>query len=201
MFVQVIEGRTSDPDALQQRIELWHRELRPGAIGFLGSAGGCTTDGSFLIAARFEDRDAATRNAERPEQSAWWLESQSCIDGDATFHDTEDVRIMSHGRLDDAQFIQVMEGHVSDRLLADQLEAQSDPILAKVRPDLLGSITAFYGKDDFADMAFFSSEREARENESREMPADMAEMFGQWEKVMRVDRFLDIPEPWMTSQT
>lgn len=197
MFIQVIEGRTSDQDALRRRFDVWEKEVRPGAVGYLGSAGGCTDDGSFLVAARFEDRDAAMANSQRPEQTAWWEETESCLDGPATFHDTEDVRVMAHGRLEDAQFVQVMEGHVTDRARADALETESDAVLAELRPDLLGSITAYYGKDDFADIAYFRSEAEAREGEQREMPSDLAEVFGEWERVMKVDRYLDIREPWL----
>jgi len=199
MFIQVIEGRTSDPEAMRRRVEVWERELQPGAIGYLGSAGGCTADGSFILAARFEDSDAAMRNGQRPEQTEWWRETEKCFDGPATFHDTEDVHVMAHGRLEDAHFVQVMEGHVSDRARADELERESDPILAQVRPDLLGSITAFYGADGFADIAYFTSEQEAREAEKREMPPEMAEKFGEWEHVMKVDRYLDIREPWLTA--
>lgn len=197
MFIQVIEGRTSDPEALHSRMDVWERDLKPGAIGYLGSAGGCTADGSFIMAVRFADRESAMRNGERAEQSEWWRETERCLDGPATFHDTEDVYIMAHGRLEDAGFVQVMEGHVTDRARANELERDSDDILAQVRPDLLGSVTAYYGDDNYADFAYFTSEAAARRGEQQEVPAEMAEMFGAWERVMKVDRFLDVPEPWL----
>lgn len=199
MFIQVIEGRTSDPEALHRRIDVWQEEVQPGAIGFLGSAGGCTADGSFILAARFKDRASAERNARRKEQTAWWSETEASFDGPVTFHETEDLHIMSHGRLEGAQFVQVMEGHVSDRATAKQLELEADPVLAEARPDLLGSITAYFPEDEFADIAFFTTEREARTNESSEMPPEMADKFQQWERVMKVDRYLDISEPWVTT--
>ena len=31
MFIQVIEGKTKNPEALHERVELWQRELMPGA--------------------------------------------------------------------------------------------------------------------------------------------------------------------------
>lgn len=95
----------------------------------------------------------------------------------------------------------MMEGHVSDRSKAERLENEADPLLAELRPDLLGSITAYFDDDEYADMAFFTSEREARENERSEMPPEFAERFDQWEKVMKVDRYLDISDPWVTSAT
>ncbi len=197
MFIQVIEGRTSDPEALHRRMEVWERELKPGAIGYLGSAGGCTADGSFIMAVRFTDRKAAMRNGERAGQSSWWRETERCLDGPATFHDTEDVHVMTNGRLEDAGFVQVMEGHVTDRARAVELERESDSVLAQVRPDLLGSVTAYYGDDSYADFAYFTSEADAREGEQREVPPEMAGMLGDWERVMKVDRFLDVPDPWL----
>lgn len=199
MFIQVIEGRTTDPEALHRRIDLWQEELEPGATGYLGSAGGCTADGSFILAVRFVDRAAAERNARREEQTAWWSETEACFDGPVSFHETEDVHVMAHGALGDAGFVQVMEGHVSDRAAADRLELEADPLLAELRPDLLGSITAYFSEDEFADIAFFTTEREARENESREMPPEFSERFDQWERVMKVERYLDIPDPWVAS--
>ena len=197
MFVQVMHGKTSDPEALHRRLEVWEAELMPGAVGYLGSTGGCTSDGDCILIARFEDRESARRNSDRPEQGAWWAETEKCFDGPVTFHDTEDVHVMAHGKLEDAHFVQVMEGHVTDRARADELEREADPVLAEARPDLLGSVTAFYGEDNYADFAYFTSEEDAREAEQREIPPALADKFGQWEQLMKVERYLDITEPWL----
>jgi len=199
MFVQVIEGRTSDPEALHRRLDVWEKDLMPGAIGYLGSTGGCTSAGDCILIARFESRDAAQRNSDRPEQTEWWLETEKCFDGPVTFHDSVDVEVMAHGGLDDAHFVQVMDGHVTDRQRAVDLEHESDEVLKKLRPDLLGSVTAYYGDDEFTEVAYFGSEQEAREGEKAEMPPELADKFAEWESVMKVDKYLDIKEPWLTS--
>jgi len=56
---------------------------------------------------------------------------------------------------------------------------------------------AYYDEDNYADFAYFTSEAEAREAEQREIPPALAEKFGEWEQLMKVDRYLDITEPWM----
>ncbi|HKY15237.1 MAG TPA: hypothetical protein VJM33_09955 [Microthrixaceae bacterium] len=201
MFIQVIEGRTDDPEALRMRDEIWHRDLQPGAVGYLGSTGGVTTNGDVIIVVRFESEEAAQANAARPEQSEWWAETEKCFDGPVRFHDTTDVQQMRHGGADDAGFVQVMEGHVTDREQARQLEDQSDEVLADVRPDLIGTTTAFFPDDTFTEVAYFTSEQEARAGESAEIPPDVAERFAQWEGVMKVDRYLDLSDPWMASAT
>src|SRR5690606_9275632 len=100
----------------------------------------------------------------------WWSETEKCFDGPVTFHDSTDVHVMEHGRLEDAGFVQVMEGHVTDRARADELDREADQMLAEVRPDLLGSITAYFDDGEYADIAYFTSEDAARAAEQQEMP-------------------------------
>ena len=201
MFVQVIEGTTSDPDALHRRLEVWEAELMPGAIGYLGSTGGCTSSGDCILIARFESREAAQRNSDRPEQTEWWNETAKCFDGPVRFHDSVDVEVMAHGGFDDAGFVQVMDGHVTDRTRAIDLEHESDRVLADLRPDLLGSVTAFYDDGEFTEVAYFTDEASARSAERAEMPPELAEKFAEWESIMKVDRYLDIREPWLTASS
>jgi hypothetical protein len=199
MFIQVIEGKTTNPDAVHERLEVWTRDLMPGAIGYLGSSGGCTKNGDCILVARFVDAASARRNSDRPEQSAWWKETEKLFDGDVRFHDSEDVQVMEHGSLDNAHFLQVMEGHVTDRNRAVTIERQADNVLAEARPDLLGSVTAFFDDGEFTEVAYFTSESDARKGETGEMTEELSRQFEEWQKVMPVDRYLDITEPWLTS--
>jgi hypothetical protein len=200
MFIQVIEGKVRDEGALQRQIERWERELMPGAVGYLGSTGGCTSSGDCCLIARFESRDAAQRNSDRPEQSAWWRETEACFDGPVTFHDSEEVEVMQHGDLNKARFVQIMEGHVADRDRAMALERQSEPMLAELRPDLLGSVTAYYDKDAFTEVAYFTSEDAARQGETGPMTDEAQAMFREWQDVMKVERYLDINSPWLMAK-
>jgi hypothetical protein len=199
MFIQVIEGKTQDPDALHRQLEVWERDLMPGAIGYLGSTGGCTSNGDCILVARFESQEAAQRNSERPEQTQWWQETEKCFDGAVTFHDSVDVQVMTHGTLDEAQFVQVMEGHVTDRARAEALEREAEPMLAEMRPDLIGAVTAYFGDNEFTELAYFTSEEAAREGERREPPAEAMEQMAEWERIMKVERYLDIKDPWLIS--
>jgi len=198
MFVQVIEGKTNDPEAVHKRLEVWQRDLMPGAIGYLGSTGGCTSSGDCILIARFESRESAKRNSDRAEQGAWWAETEKCFTGPVRFHDTDDVQLMTHGELDQAHFVQVMEGHCSDRDRAVEIEHNADPLLAKARPDLLGAVTAYFG-DEFTEVAYFTSESAARAGEKGDMPDEMASTFAEWERLMKVDRYIDIKDPWLVS--
>jgi hypothetical protein len=195
MFIQVIEGRTHDPDALRAWFETWQRELQPGAIGFLGSTGGITDDGSVIFVARFESRDAAEANAARPEQDRWWKECEMCFDGPVRFHESVEARVMEHGPMTEARFVQVMEGHCADRARAMGLEQEADPLLRELRPDLLGSMTVYHDDGEFTEVAYFTSEEEARRAEQQAMPEAMVEQFEEWSRVLHVDRYLDLHDP------
>jgi hypothetical protein len=197
MFIQVIEGTTHDPEALHERMDVWERELKPGAVGYLGSTGGCTSSGNCILIARFEDVESARRNSERPEQDAWWRDTVKLFDGPVTFHDTSDVEVMTHGDMDTARFVQVMEGHVDDRQRAEALNREAEPLLATERPDLIGSVVAYYGEGEYTEAAYFTSEADAREGERKEMSPEMSERFKDFQELWHVDRYLDISEPWL----
>ena len=91
MFVQVIEGRVSDPESVRRQLDRWNDELKPQATGYLGSTGGITDDGRLIMFARFESEEAAQANADRPEQGEWFAEMAKCFDGDVSFTNSTDV--------------------------------------------------------------------------------------------------------------
>ena len=112
-----------------------------------------TDAGDCIMIARFATEEAARRNSDRPEQGAWWAETEACFDGPVRFHESTDVNVMRHGDADQARFVQVMEGHVSDRERARRLDEEADEILATARPDLIESITAYYDDGAYTDVA------------------------------------------------
>ncbi|MBK6858501.1 MAG: hypothetical protein IPG97_18620 [Microthrixaceae bacterium] len=195
MFVQVIESHTDQPDRVAALVDRWERDLRPGAHGYIGSTGGVASDGRFVVMARFVDRDAAQANAARPEQSAWWTEMEACLDGNVTFHETDDVVEMRNGDAQKAGFVQVMEGHVTDRDRAVALEHEMEDLLPELRPDLLGTTTAYFSDGAYAAVAYFSSENEARRREKDAMPDSLARQFEEWTRLQTVDEYIDLTQP------
>jgi hypothetical protein len=197
MFVQIINGKVKGPEAVRRHDERWRTEVMPGAKGFLGSTVGVADDNSFIAIVRFTDEASARANSDRPEQSAWWSEFEKELDGTPTFRESSDVALLFDGGSDKAGFVQVMEGSVTDRAKAEAMETpEMLDELRKARPDLLGSVRTWFDGNKFVDVAYFTSEADARKGEKSEEFAGPGEQYAQLFGDMT---FLDIREPILTS--
>ena len=107
-------------------------------------------------------------NSERAEQGQWWAETEKCFDGDVRFTDSDDVDSFLAGGSDDAGFVQVMKGHGTDRDQMHALDEQFEAHAASFRPDLLGGFRMWTAPDSYIEVAYFTSEAEARAGESKE---------------------------------
>lgn len=199
MFIQVIQGKVADRAGLQAANERWAAEVKPGATGWLGATGGIADDDTFVMTVRFESAEAARRNSERPEQSAWWAETSKCLEGDVTFVDCPEVTQWLQGGSDDAGFVQVIEGKTEhpDRL-RELLDRYGDEI-QKLRPELIGATIALHGDGAFVQTVYFTSEQEAREHEALQPPADLAEALAEEQDLMQDTSYIDLHTPWLLS--
>jgi len=201
MFAQVIQGRTSDAAGLRAALDKWVRDLAPGSIGWLGSTGGTTDDGRFIAVARFESADAAARNSGRPEQSAWWEETERLFDGEVTFRDSEDVTVDLQGDPERAGFVQIMQGKVTDPDRAKALMAEMNTdAMAAMRPDILGSVSIGHEGGDWTQVIYFTSEAEAREGEKKEPPPELQATMDEMMKLsVGPPDFFDLRQPMLHS--
>lgn len=194
MFVQVIKGHTGDPAGLRQQLERWRTDLKPTAVGFLGSTGGIADDGTVVLAARFADPASARANSDRPEQGEWWQATAAFFDGEPTFRESTDTAPLFDGGSDAAGFVQVMEGRVADRAKAEAFESPEmlDQLRA-ARPDLLGGLRVWYDDGTFVDLAYFTSEEAARQGEASEEfqgPSD------DYNALFEEMKFIDLRDPF-----
>jgi hypothetical protein len=166
MFVQVIKGKTKNPEAMLALGEKWQKELRPGAAGYLGSTIGAAADGTFLAAIQFSDDAAAKANSERPEQGAFFKEMAQYIDGEPVFRESSDTSTMFDGPTEKSTFVQVMESTCKDRAQAEAMESgEMLEQLRAARPDLLGGLRVWFDGGDVLEAAYFTSETDARHAE------------------------------------
>ena len=199
MFIQIIQGKCSRPEELHALAERWRDELAPGATGWLGGTYGFTDDDMFVGVVRFESREAAMANSERPEQGEWAGQMMALMDGPVEFHDCDDVTMMLDGGSDRAGFVQVIRGKVTepDRLKA--LMSDTD-MLHEARPDILGATLAIEADGTFTETIAFTSEAEARAGEKKEMPGMPAEVRDTMEMAMKDATFYDLHHPWFESR-
>ena len=197
MFVQVIEGRVRDAEALRRQWQEWMQDMAPDAVGWVGSTAGITADGRFIAAVRFESAETAAANSQRPQQDRWWSETEKALEG-ASFEESTDCSLMGQPR-DDAGFVQVMRGRVSDRRRIDELDAAFEATIGKVRPDLLGGQQIWLPDDEFLSVNYFTTEAEARTGESQPLPEDLARQFAEWQSLTTDLRWYDLNDPWLHS--
>lgn len=196
MFVQVIEGKVGDRDALRRQMDRWMTDLRPGAKGFLGSTAGVADDSTVIVFARFESGGAAKANNDRPEQGQWWSETEKAFAGPVSFSDSEDVETFLGGGSNDAGFVQVMKGSADrDRIRAvDQAFEQH---AKSFRPDLIGYLRLWMGPQSYVEVAYFTSEEAARAGEQQEPPPELRSTMGEFEQVMAGAQYIDLKDPWL----
>jgi hypothetical protein len=200
MFVQVVQGKTSDPEAMRTAVERWMRDLAPGAIGWLGTTGGITEDGRSIAVVRFESEEAARRNSERPEQDQWWAEMEQLFDGGATIRNSDDVTVDVQGDPDQAGFVQIMQGRGTDPERAKQLMAQDSDKWAAFRPEVIGSVVAGHEGGAYTMVMYFTSEADAREGERKEVPADLQANMEEMNKLsVGEPEFFDLKQPVIRS--
>jgi hypothetical protein len=202
MFIQIIQGRTSDADGLRAALDRWEEELAPGAVGWLGSTGGVTEDGRSIGVVRFESEEAARRNSDRPEQSRWWAETEKLFDGGATFRESTDVVVDVQGDPDQAGFVQVMQGRTSDPQRARELMTQDPDTWAAFRPDVIASVEALHDDGGYTMVLYFTSEADAREGERKEAPPELRAAMEEMNKLsVGEPEFFDLRQPVMRSAT
>lgn len=198
MFVQVIQGKVSDPARLRAQLDTWIAELAPGATGWLGSTSGVTADGRAVALARFESEEAARRNSDRPEQGAWWEEMAQLYDGEPTFHNSTAVETDMQGDPGQAGFVQVMQGRSSDNQRVRELMSGDPTDWSSFRPDVLGSLWLAHEDDGWTMAIYFTSESAAREGEQKEPPAELRERLQELETLaVGETTYLDLEDPWL----
>jgi hypothetical protein len=199
MFIQVIQGKAGDAAALRRNMDRWTAELMPGAAGFLGSTAGFTEDGTFIALARFESEEAAQANSDRPEQGAWWAETEKCFDGEVTFLNCTNVQQMLAGGSDEAGFVQIMKGHSDDVARMHELFLRHSADLKQGRPEVIGGLFTELDDGGYVDVMYFESEAAAREGEQKEMPSEVRADVEEGMRLQGDVTYFDLHEPILIS--
>jgi len=192
MFVQIIEGTTSNPDALIAAGDAWQEEVRPNAIGYLGVTSGVAGGGKAFTIVRFQDEASARANSELPEQGAWFEKHlATAYDSPPTFTESSDIDEFMGGGSNDAGFVQVMKSTGVDRAEIERLDKVFEKF-ADARPDILGGLRAWTGPDSCVDVMYFTSEADARKGEGSTEFSEHAVAYGE---LFGETTFTDLRDP------
>jgi hypothetical protein len=195
VFIQVIHGTCTRQDELRAVGESWREELGEGATGWLGGTFGFTEENDFFAIVRFESREAAMANSQRPEQGEWASRLAELLEGAPAFYDCDDVSSFLEGGSDEAGFVQVIRGQTDD---ATPIKAMlADPgDLKKMRPEIIGGTFALASDGTFFETVYFTDEESARKGEGLEPPTEVREAL---EAMMANASFYDLHKPWFES--
>ncbi|MER6938871.1 hypothetical protein ABTX24_04940 [Nocardioides sp. NPDC127514] len=196
MFIQMIQGPCTKQDEAHQLLDEWRRDLAPGATGWLGGTYGFTDDGQLIGVVRFESREAAMANSDRPEQGEWAAKMAEVMDGPMEFHDCDDVTLLFDGGSDDAGFVQIIRGKVDDPSRLKAMMTTDTTQLHEMRPEILGGTLAIEADGSFVETIAFTSEAEARKGEQIEPPEDVRREL---DYAMQGATYYDLHRPWFES--
>ncbi len=199
MFIQIIQGRCNDADRIHRLIDEWRDTIGSTAPGWLGGTYGVTDAGEFVAVVRFDSREAAAANSDKPEQGEWWAKMETCFDGEATFHDCDNAMMFLGGGSDDAGFVQIIQGRVTDTEKFRRFMEQPMDGLQEARPEIIGGTIAMEPDGWFTQTVCFRSEEEARAGEQQEMPTEMQGQYQEEMAEMQDVKYLDLHHPWFSS--
>jgi hypothetical protein len=192
MFIQVIQGRATNPPGIRRDLGRWQRQLAADADGWLGSTTGITQDGWSITVVRFASEAHARRNRDRPEQREWWRDASQHL-ARVISHDAPKIHLHWDGGAEQAGFVQVIQGHTDD--------IEHMATLAREAPHLLGMTVAEHADrpGDFTQIVYFTSEQDARRL-SPERPAAADEpVLERLPSLMTSARCFDLRDPQMLS--
>jgi hypothetical protein len=200
MFIQVIQGRATNPPGIRRDLGRWQRQLAADADGWLGSTTGITDDGWSITVIRFASEAQARRNSDRPEQREWWRDASQHL-ARVDLHDAPKVHTYRDGGSDQAGFVQVFQGHTDDLEQIVNLGRVQKEVLARDARHILGMTVAEHADQpgDFTQTVYFTSEQDARRF-AQEPPAEAEEpVLEQLRSLMATSRCFDLRDPQMLS--
>ena len=197
MFIQMVQGRCARQDEMRGIVDDWCGWMadRPG---WLGGTYGFTDDDRFVGVVRFDSREACRDCASAPEAAMCWAGAEALFDGSHEIHESEDVSMMLDGGSDDAGFVQVMRGKVTDadRFRHIMTDTEMTSMLHQARPEIIGATMAMESDGSFVETVAFTDEDSARKGEQLDMPTEVGEEMA---AAMAEVEYLDLHHPWFAT--
>jgi hypothetical protein len=196
MFIQAIQGKCSRREEVRRLSDSWVSENGGASPGWLGGTYGFTDDDDFFAVVRFESREQAMENSQRPETDEFAKKMGELMDGEPSFFDSDQVETFLDGGSDDAKFVQVIRGK-ADPGLWQKLGDGSE--LREMRPEIIGGTVAIQDDGSFVETVAFTDEASARRGESEMTAQPPPEVGEALQGLMEGAEFYDLREVWFSS--
>jgi hypothetical protein len=200
MFIQIIQGRATNPPGIRRDLGRWQRLLAADADGWLGSTAGITDDGWSITVVHFASAAHARRNSDRPEQREWWRDASQHL-ARVAVHEAPKVHIYRDGGADQAGFVQVIQGHSDHLERMASLARDQDEVLAREAPHILGVTVAEHADrpGDFTQILYFTSEQDARSYDQDPAIEEEGPAQAERRRLLTNLRCFDLRDPQMLS--
>lgn len=200
VFVQIIQARAADAEALRAHHERWIEDLAPGADGWLGSTAGVSTEGEYIALVRFASAEAARRNSQREEQGVWWSQLEALTDSELTVQNCREVAELAGGGSDEAGLVEIFQGRAPDIHEVLERIAETEEETLPHRPRLIGGYIVAHGEGPgFTEVLYYPSEEAAEdsraENVREQELSHIEEMTGAITDLRRIE----LLAPWLHS--
>lgn len=83
------------------------------------------------------------------------------------------------------------------RAVVKDLDERFEKHASTWRAGLIGGVQVWTDETSTVEVNYFTSEAEARANEGKEPPAELAELFAQYSDVIANTEFLNLRDPWL----
>lgn len=194
MFVLEVDARTARPEAVRERVLAWPAEVGVHATGWLGSTGGVSPDGHFLLLMRFASQEAAWITSDLPSNQRWWEACRGSLETEPAFQESTEVIGILRGGSDDAAAVVVTRGAASPLRMRENLR-RLESLTADERAGLIGGIVAWHGGERFTEILYAS----ARPEELRRLSAEPTPLGRFMADVSTGAQEIDLDDPWLLS--
>lgn len=113
---------------------------------------------------------------------------------------TDQATTFLDGGADDAGFVQVIQGRMTDPGRYTAFANRPMDRLRDARPEVIGGTMALDADGYFTQTVAFTSESAARRGESQEMPEDVRKAYEEEMSLMKDVAHLDLRHPWFSSK-
>lgn len=189
MYLRVAQGAVRDRQRLRTGLDRMVAALTGQGHGWLGTTAGTTDDGTAVVVTRWEDEVAPAAD----ERTPWWDTVVGAFDQQPAVHRYRVVLEQLRGNPHDAGFVQVLQGRILDVDRTEHLLEDVSGWQQRARPDLIGGVLGLHLDGGFTQVAYFTSEVEARAGERTAWPHQLEEL----DPLVQHSHYLDLREPWM----